>query len=130
MKKKVIDIQEILKDLENGLTRLKKEDRGKGNIQEKYDLSPNEIKELFKNPKLMYKRTHTVGEGLSFIVVDSSEEGITPTVKEEIVVVNDRSFNLVTVNLDGDREVGESGEELLMRTQREVENIISKNDLV
>lgn len=47
----------VLTDLKNGYTRLKKDDRGFGSIEEKYGLTVDEVKELFQTPSLKAKKT-------------------------------------------------------------------------
>lgn len=47
----------VLADLKNGYTRFKKDDKGYGSIEEKYGLTVDEVKELFKTPSLRAKKT-------------------------------------------------------------------------
>lgn len=68
--KKRIVIADLLEDLNNGLTRLAKDDLGNGSIQEKYGLTWTEVVEIFRNPKLKKKKTRRVGSCLSFELVD------------------------------------------------------------
>ena len=46
---KISEIQDLLKQ---GFTRLKKDDLGNGSIQEKYDLTTSQVKDLFQHEKL------------------------------------------------------------------------------
>jgi hypothetical protein len=47
----------ILKDLKSGYTRFKKDDKGYGSIEEKYGLTVDEVKELFKLDSLKARKT-------------------------------------------------------------------------
>lgn len=57
MELKDITTDMVLKDLSNGMTRLRKDDKGYGSLEEKYDLSPRDIYFLFQDPLLKGKRT-------------------------------------------------------------------------
>lgn len=46
---KISEIQDLLK---LGYARLKKDDLGNGSIQEKYELTTSQVKDLFQHPKL------------------------------------------------------------------------------
>jgi len=48
-----VTISQILKDLENGMTWLKKEDQGYGSIQEKYKIKGVDVLTIKKHPKLI-----------------------------------------------------------------------------
>lgn len=55
-----ISIREVLNHLENGVTRVKDSagyDPAIGSIQEKYELSVAEVKEMFQHPLLKNKKT-------------------------------------------------------------------------
>lgn len=54
MKKRTVDltISQLINDLNNGMTWLKKEDEGYGSIQEKYGAKDLEILTIKKHPKL------------------------------------------------------------------------------
>lgn len=52
MSKIQISIKSIMNDLENGLTRLEKDNFGNGSIEMKYGLTKAEITDIFKNKKL------------------------------------------------------------------------------
>lgn len=50
-----LTISGLINDLRNGITRCEGDlgyDKTKGSIQEKYNLTKSEVKEIFKNPKL------------------------------------------------------------------------------
>jgi hypothetical protein len=57
-----ITAEMILADLSNGLTRLKKDDRGYGSIEEKYELTARDVYFLFKTPELKGRRTKIPSE--------------------------------------------------------------------
>src|SRR5215831_6590851 len=52
-----IVVQDVLDLLKKGYTRLKKNDLGYGSIQEHYNLSTKQTKELFNHEKLHKKKT-------------------------------------------------------------------------
>lgn len=54
-----IKIPEVIELLKKGYTRYKKDDKGFGSIQEKYDLSFSEVRELFSYDKLRGVKTKT-----------------------------------------------------------------------
>lgn len=55
MSKNTVDltVSQLIEDLSNGLTWLKKEDEGFGSIQEKYQANDIQIKTIQKHPKLV-----------------------------------------------------------------------------
>lgn len=52
IKKVELSVSQLIEDLNNGLTWLKKEDMGYGSIQEKYDAKDQQIELIRKHPKL------------------------------------------------------------------------------
>lgn len=52
MKKIQVTIKQLMNDLENGLTRYRKDDFGNGSIEEKYNLTKAQVARIFKNEKL------------------------------------------------------------------------------
>lgn len=52
MKPKVITLSQIVEDLNNGLTRWKKDDIGFGSLEKKYNLTMPEMIQLFAHPKI------------------------------------------------------------------------------
>lgn len=48
---------DVLDFLKKGYTRLARDDRGYGSIQENYNLSALAVKKLFKTPSLKFKKT-------------------------------------------------------------------------
>lgn len=74
MERKQLKVSEILEDLDKGMTRLKKDDAGLGSIEDKYELSANQVKQLFAHPKLRNRKTRKVGIGLSYDLIDDVED--------------------------------------------------------
>ena len=52
-----IVVQDVLDLLKRGYTRLAKDDKGYGSIQQYYNLTPGQIVQLFKHSKLRNKKT-------------------------------------------------------------------------
>lgn len=83
-KKTRITVSGILEDLRNGLTRTSNDkyyDEERGCIQEKYNLSTNDLKALFQHPMLKGKKTIRQKE-LSFVLIEDVEEEVTEVVEE------------------------------------------------
>lgn len=74
---KEIKVSEVLLHLKNGVTRWKKEDLGFGSLEEIYDLSFTEVKELINHPKI--KGVKTKIPTLKIIDDITSEETIEET---------------------------------------------------
>lgn len=91
---KQLKVSEILEDLDNGLTRFEKDNEGSGSIQKKYNLSFNEVRELFRHPKLINRKTRKVGLGLSFNLVDDTSEIDLPS-EEDTTAVTDSTEELI-----------------------------------
>jgi DNA recombination-dependent growth factor C len=108
---KPLSIKQILEDLNNGLTRLKKDDFGKGSIQEKYDLTMLEVRELFQHEKLINRVTKRWGNGISFIIIDDVDAEPTEVSQEE-------NQSIVEAETAG---------EMLLRTQKEVEKFTQED---
>jgi hypothetical protein len=73
-----LTVSGILEDLENGMTRFKGQkgySQERGSIEEKYNLSKNDIKTLFEHPKLKGRKTKRVQEVAFVLVDDVTEEG-------------------------------------------------------
>ena len=66
-------VSQILEDLNNGLTWLKKDDVGYGSIQEKYNAKDQQITMIRKHPKLKDAETSII----VFTVIDDTNEGDT-----------------------------------------------------
>ena len=53
IEKKQLTVNQLIEDLANGLTWLKKDDIGSGSIQEKYGANEFQVKTIQKHPKLI-----------------------------------------------------------------------------
>jgi len=82
---KSVTLSTIKEDLNNGLTKWKKDDIGFGSIEKKYNLLTNEAIELFGNPKVKKMETRIP----TFIIVDEVPE------EEPIKGLPELSENLV-----------------------------------
>ena len=91
-----IVLQDVLKLLKQGYTRLDKDDLGYGSIQSKYSLSVAEVKELFTNPKLRMKKTVIPKRSLN--IVDRDIEALE---EEGAVVRAGVDFTLPTDTIEG-----------------------------
>lgn len=78
----VIKPEDVLELIQKGYTRFKKEDEGYGNIEEKYNLSPSEVRRLFKHPLLSNKKRKVPG----FVFADEVEATPAQEKVEEITV--------------------------------------------
>jgi len=86
---KIVSVEEILNDLENGLTRKPSSigyDPLIGSISEKYGFDNNELNLLFNHPKLKGKKTK---KPASLLIVDTIEEkeAVLNNAKEEVTEV-------------------------------------------
>jgi basic membrane lipoprotein Med (substrate-binding protein (PBP1-ABC) superfamily) len=68
-------VSQILEDLDNGLTWLKRDDLGYGNIQDKYGAKDQQITMIRKHPKLKDAETSVT----IFNVIDDTNETIVET---------------------------------------------------
>lgn len=68
-----IVVQDVLDLLKKGYTRLKKDDLGYGSIQEYYQLTSGEVKELFMHTKLRMKKTMPPKRGFTIVDRESAE---------------------------------------------------------
>ena len=68
-------VSQILEDLDNGLTWLKRDDLGYGSIQDKYNAKDQQIVMIRKHPKLKDAETNVI----VFTVIDDTDGGTTPT---------------------------------------------------
>jgi hypothetical protein len=66
-------VSQILEDLNNGLTWLKRDDIGYGNIQEKYNAKDQQITMIRKHPKLKDAETNIT----VFNIIDDTNEPAT-----------------------------------------------------
>jgi hypothetical protein len=68
-------VSQILEDLDNGFTWLKRDDLGYGSIQEKYNAKDQQIAKIRKHPKLKDAETSIT----IFNVIDDTNETIVDT---------------------------------------------------
>lgn len=142
---KIVSIEEILNDLENGLTR-KPSSIGYeplvGSIIEKYDLDNNQLNTLFNHPQLKGKKTKKQS---TLIIVDTKSEKeeklknqeihknksvieveeLVQNVKEELIeesITEIKEIELTLEPLNSVEEVSENvSEEVLEEVRQEVE---------
>lgn len=69
-----VSAYDIIEDLNNGMTWLKRDDLGYGSIQEKYNASDVNIATLRKHPRLKNAETNLI----IFTVIDDIDERTTP----------------------------------------------------
>lgn len=69
-------VSQILEDLNNGFTWLKKDDLGYGSIQEKYNAKEQQINLIRKHPKLKDAETTIT----IFNIIDDTNEGLSGTI--------------------------------------------------
>ena len=102
-----LTVNQILKDLQNGLTRTFSDKRytsEKGSIMEKYNLTKYEVDMLFKHPKLKGRKTKTPKQ-VTFTLIDDTTEETTQPVIEDVVEPVDEThveevFSETTVETD------------------------------
>lgn len=97
-------VSQILEDLNNGLTWLKRDDIGYGNIQEKYNAKDQQITMIRKHPKLKDAETNIT----VFNIIDDTNETVNQTQEpatartanpvEQPVVSVDDNYSAVGVN--------------------------------
>jgi hypothetical protein len=78
-------VSQILEDLDNGLTWLKRDDLGYGSIQDKYNAKDQQIVMIRKHPKLKDAETNVT----VFTVIDDTNEGTTTVSATESENAND-----------------------------------------
>ncbi|MFN9952530.1 MAG: hypothetical protein ACK55I_05460, partial [bacterium] len=71
-------VSQILEDLNNGLTWLKRDDIGYGNIQEKYNAKDQQITMIRKHPKLKDAETNIT----VFNIIDDTKDERNTTVSD------------------------------------------------
>ena len=83
---KTIKVSEVLNSLKSGVTRWKKEDLGFGSIEEKFDLTFTEMKELMNHPKIRGVKTKIP----TLRIIDDVETEETPEETTEDTLVETR----------------------------------------
>jgi hypothetical protein len=84
---KEIKVPEVLKMLETGHTRYKKDDAGFGSIQEKLGLTVAEVQEIFKHSKLANKKTKFPSR---IKLIDEDGPAVVTTAPEELPKVEQK----------------------------------------
>ena len=75
-----LTVSQIVNDLNEGLTWLKKDDLGYGSIENKYGANPNQIAAIRKHPALKDAETNIV----IFNIIDDTKNDNTSSTKEPI----------------------------------------------
>lgn len=86
---KTVDLQvsQILEDLSNGITWLKKDDAGNGSIQEKYGATEYNIKVIQKHPKFKDEKGEIIQpQFIVFNVIDDTEAPVAKV--EDHIMIN------------------------------------------
>lgn len=93
-----IYVSQILEDLDNGLTWLKRDDVGYGSIQEKYNAKDQQIAMIRKHPKLKDAETNII----VFTVIDdtngSEDRAVQPTTSGTLGSLSESGTELETVH--------------------------------
>jgi len=93
-----IYVSQILEDLDNGLTWLKRDDVGYGSIQEKYNAKDQQIAMIRKHPKLKDAETNII----VFTVIDDTNESedraVQPTTSGTLGSLSESGTELETVH--------------------------------
>lgn len=94
----VLSVANIKKDLANGVTRLKTDKHyhaDKGSIEEKYGLTPSEVRQLFKEPLLQgvrlvpyVEKRWTLIPDEKDVITENSEQVMSENTDEEQVSTN------------------------------------------
>jgi hypothetical protein len=84
---KKIDLDEVIKDIKNGFSRFKRDDKGYGSIQEKYNLTEKEVKFVNQQPQIKGLRsTKPINiEFLDKLVEEKQAEQKVPLIKSETI---------------------------------------------
>jgi hypothetical protein len=110
-----IYVSQILEDLDNGLTWLKRDDVGYGSIQEKYNAKDQQIAMIRKHPKLKDAETNII----VFTVIDdtngSEDRAVQPTTSGTLGSLSESGTeleNLQTETIGQDTDVPVETEDL------------------
>ena len=85
-----IYVSQILEDLDNGLTWLKRDDLGYGSIQDKYNAKDQQIIMIRKHPALKDAETTVT---VFTVIDDTKQEVVSEPVVEVVRSVADQSYN-------------------------------------
>lgn len=96
-----ITAQDLLNDLKNRLTWLKKNDVGFGSIQEKYNAPEAQLESIRKHPLLKDAKTSAkifviIDDSKSFIDVDFVKESVAPVQEPVEVLISQVATNHAT----------------------------------
>ena len=97
-----IKVSEVLGLIRNGYVRYKKQNKGGGSIQEHYNLSANQIAELFKHEKLRGKKTQGASLKSFNVVDDAPDEEVLKFSKEQFRKKHKEGSNEATSTTGGD----------------------------
>lgn len=110
-----IYVSQILEDLDNGLTWLKRDDVGYGSIQDKYNAKDQQIAMIRKHPKLKDAETNII----VFTVIDdtngSEDRAVQPTTSKTLGSLSESGTeleNLQTETIRQDTDVPVETEDL------------------
>jgi hypothetical protein len=110
-----IYVSQILEDLDNGLTWLKRDDVGYGSIQDKYNAKDQQIAMIRKHPKLKDAETNII----VFTVIDdtngSEDRAVQPTTSRTLGSLSESGTeleNLQTETIGQDTDVPVETEDL------------------
>lgn len=85
-----IYVSQILEDLDNGLTWLKRDDLGYGSIQDKYNAKDQQIAMIRKHPALKDAETSVT---VFTVIDDTKQEVVSAPVVEEVRSAVDQSYD-------------------------------------
>ena len=99
-----IYVSQILEDLDNGLTWLKRDDLGYGSIQEKYNAKDQQIIMIRKHPALKDAETTVT---VFTVIDDTKQEVVSEPVVQEVV---NQSYNTVSNNTVAEMAIADEEE--------------------
>lgn len=95
---KTIKVSEILSDLKSGVHRYKKDDVGFGSLEEKYDLTFTELKQIINHPKIKGIKTQIP----SLQIIDDTENIIEGENEDQPATIEVAQLRSEEPLLDGD----------------------------
>ena len=111
-------VSQILEDLNNGFTWLKKDDLGYGNIQEKYGAKEQQINLIRKHPKLKDAETTIT---IFNVIDDTKDEEKTVTVAANKEGLNTLSTSVASSSISGSTK-------LTSRSSSSVESVMANDE--
>lgn len=98
-----IYVSQILEDLDNGLTWLKRDDLGYGSIQDKYNAKDQQIAMIRKHPALKDAETTVI---VFTVIDDTKQETVSAPIVEAIAPVIKSAPNVVAeVTMEDEEEL-------------------------